>query len=270
MNSSVEEAFTKQSEIFDSYEEGNEILKWMRSLIRNHVLRYLKDHDKILELNSGTGLDAVFFAKRGNKIHCIDISAGMIKKLSEKIKKNNLGDLITFQNLSFSELDKLIQNSFDYIFSNFGGLNCTDDLSTVFKNFPKLLNKNGKITVVIMPKICPWELTLMIKGNFKTAFRRLHKNGITANIEDVKFQTYYYSVNDVIKALGPEFKILELQGLGSISPPPFMINFPKRYPSLYKWLTGMDEKISKYFPFNRCADHFILTAEYKPDKLNDN
>lgn len=264
MYDQVKKAFSKQSEIFDEYEEGNEILKWMRSVTRRHVQRYLKNGDSLLELNAGTGLDAVYFAKSGYKIHCTDISEGMLSQLSKKIQENNLSDLISFQNLSFDQLNKLNQKSFDYIFSNFGGLNCAKDLKDVFKYFPNLLNPGGKVTLVTMPVISPWEIILALKGNIKTAFRRFHKKGVEANVEGIKFRTYYFSVGKVIKALGKNFKILEIQGLGSVSPPPFMENFPRKLPGIYKSLTKLDEKFSQSFPFNRWADHFILTAEYRP------
>ena len=260
----VSEAFSRQSEIFDKYEEQNEILKWMRYVTRTHVLRHLKNGDEILEINSGTGLDAVFFAGKGFKVHCTDISEGMLKKLRSKINNYNFSRLITWQQLSFTELDKLSGRVFDYLFSNFGGLNCSSDLKSVFIHFKKILKPQSKVTLVIIPPFCPWELALLLKGNFKTAFRRLRKNGVAANIEGVNFQTYYYSVSDVIKALGPDFRIVEVQGLASVSPPPYMINFPRKYPHLYKFLTKLDEKISGSFPFNRFADHFILTAEYNP------
>jgi ubiquinone/menaquinone biosynthesis C-methylase UbiE len=176
MFDSVKEAFSRQSEIFDEYEENNQILKWMRKVTRTHISRYLRNNDRILELNAGTGLDAVYFAEKGNKIHCIDISDGMLKKLDEKIKARNLVSLISYQVLSFTELDKLGNNSFDYIFSNFGGLNCVKDLNEVFRYFGNILKPGGKVTLVIIPPICPWELALIFKGNFRTAFRRLHNN----------------------------------------------------------------------------------------------
>ncbi len=156
------------------------------------------------------------------------------------------------------------RKSFDYIFSNFGGLNCIDDLSEVFKHFKKILKPGGRITLVIIPPVCPWELALLFTGKFKTAFRRLHKNGVIANIEGIKFTTYYHNLSKTIKALGPDFRIIETQGLASISPPPYMINFPKRFPNVYKMLIKFDEKFSHLFPFNKWADHFILTVEYKP------
>lgn len=264
MFDSVKEAFSRQSEYFDEYEEQNQILKWMRNVTRAHISKYLRNKDRILELNAGTGLDAVYFAEKGNKIHCIDISDGMLKKLDEKINTGKLNTLISYQVLSFTELDKLKNNSFDYIFSNFGGLNCIENLKDVFIHFSNILEPGGKVTLVIIPPVCPWELSLIFKGNFKTAFRRLHKNGITANVEGIQFTTYYHSVSKTIDALGPDFRIIDIQGLASVSPPPYMINFPIKLHNLYKILTRFDEKLSRYFPFNRCADHFILTAEYNP------
>jgi ubiquinone/menaquinone biosynthesis C-methylase UbiE len=259
----VEEAFSRQSEVFDEFENKNSILKWMRSITRQHVLRHLKKGDRILELNSGTGLDAVYFAGKGFKIHCTDISEGMLKKLASKVESMDLSDRVSHQLLSFTELDKLELEQFDYIFSNFGGLNCTDDLATVFKHFGNLLTPGGRVTLVIIPPVCPWELAFMIKGNFKTAFRRLKKGGVMANVEGVGFKTYYYSLAETIKVLGPRFRVIETQGLASISPPPYMINFPVRFPYLYRYLTRIDKHLSHLFPFNRWADHFILTAEYK-------
>ena len=261
---SVNEAFSRQSEIFDDYEKQNQILKWMRSVTHAHVLKHLQENDKILELNAGTGIDAVFFAQKGHKIHCVDISTGMLDKLNKKITEMNLAGTISYELLSFTELDKLKENQFDYIFSNFGGLNCAKNLEDVFKHFRKLLKPCGKVTLVIIPPVCPWELALALKGNFRTAFRRLHKNGVKANVEGVEFDTFYFSVSQTAKALGPDFRIIDLQGLASISPPPYMINFPIRFPMAYKMLARLDEKLSRFFPFNRWADHFIITAEYQP------
>jgi ubiquinone/menaquinone biosynthesis C-methylase UbiE len=264
MYESVNEAFSRQSEIFDEYENGNEILKWMRSITHNHVMRHLKHDDIILELNSGTGIDAVYFGTKGYRMHCTDISEGMIRKLGEKVNRLNLNNFISYQILSFTELEKLENKSYDYIFSNFGGLNCSADLSSLFSQFIKILKPGGKVTLVLIPPVCPWEIGVIFKGKFKTAFRRLKKGGILANVEGIKFPVYYYSVSDAIKALGKHFRIIEVQGLASISPPPYMDNFPVLHPQLYNILTSLDEKASHLFPFNRLADHFILTAEYRP------
>jgi ubiquinone/menaquinone biosynthesis C-methylase UbiE len=265
MFADIDEAFSRQSEIFDDYEKGNEILKWMRSVTHKHLLRYLKEKDVILEINSGTGIDAIFLGKKGFRIHCTDISRGMIDKLREKIDSYNLNNIITYQLLSYSELEKSEIKQFDYIFSNFGGLNCAPDLTTLFSQFRKILRPGGKVTMVIIPPVCPWEIALLMKGQFKTATRRLRKREVNANVEGITFPVYYYTASETIKALGPDFRIIDIQGLASISPPPYMDNFPKRHPRLYKKLTSWDEKISHLFPFNRFADHIIITAEFRSE-----
>ncbi len=259
----VIEAFNRQAALFDEYEKHNEILKRMRSAVREHLLRHLEKSSNVLELNAGTGLDAVFLAVKGFKIHAVDISPGMLKKLEEKVKEKNLSELVTFEVLSFTELEKFQSKFFDYIFSNFGGLNCTKDLNHVISQFKNILKPGGKATLVIMPPFCPWELKLVFKGQFKPAFRRLHKNGVTANIEGIKFKTYYHSLSKLKKLLKKDFKLIEVQGLAALSPPPYAEKFPKLHPELFKILTGIDKIITCKFPFNRWADHYIVTFELK-------
>ncbi|WP_337872881.1 class I SAM-dependent methyltransferase [Ignavibacterium sp.] len=255
-------AFTKQSLIYDEYEKSNNILEWMRQQVYNAALNFLKPGDKILELNSGTGTDALYFAKLGFEVLCTDLSDGMVEKISEKIKKENPGNRIRILQCSYTELDKLSDEKFDFIFSNFGGLNCINDLTEVTRHFPNLLNENGKVCLVIMPTVCPWEIIQIIKFNFKFAFRRFNKFGADANVEGVSFKTYYFSYKKIKSALGSNFKIIYKQGLAVFTPIPQMENFIKKHPHFVKLLQKLDEMFSKHFPFNLVGDHLIIIAEY--------
>ena len=263
---SVIEAFTRQSIQYDLYEEDHLTLRWMRNQVRKHLLSFLKPNDMILEINAGTGLDAVFLAKKGWRVHATDISEGMISQLKLKIDSLSLNDKITVQQCSFTELSEIKVGPFDHIFSNFGGLNCLDDLNEAIKFFPSLLKEGGKVTVVIMPPVCPWEILLALKGKFRTPFRRLKKKGTSAHIEGIYFTSYYHSVSKVLKTFGKDFKKISLRGLCSFTPPPFMKNFPVRFPQTFRILNKLDEKLSKFYPWNSLADHYILTVEYTPDK----
>lgn len=262
---SVDQAFSRQSVIYDAYEENHVILQWMREQVRTHALFFLQPADKILELNAGTGLDAIFFARRGFAVHATDIAEGMIRQLEKKVDLLELRDKITIQKCSFTELERIGAGPFDYIFSNFGGLNCLADLTLVTRKIPGLLKPGGFVTVVMMPPICPWELALIFRGHFKTAVRRLYRDGTLAHLEGVNFRSYYFAPHQVLRAFGKNFKKAKMQGLASLSPPPYMKNFPKRHPKLYEFLTGADERISSLPPFNSCADHFILTVQYLPE-----
>jgi ubiquinone/menaquinone biosynthesis C-methylase UbiE len=262
---SINKAFTKQSYHYDKDDEENAILQWMRKVVRGHVLKYLKKDGKILELNAGTGLDALYFGKKGYRVHATDLAEGMVKEVGEKIKNNNLERKISYQQCSYTELDKVNSNAFDYVFSNFGGLNCIPDLHEVIKNLPSLLSPGAYITFVIMPRVCPWELSFMLRGNFRRAFRRYTKGGAKAHLEGEYFQTYYFAPCEVEKKFGQNFKKIALQGLASISPPPHNIKVQERFPKLYNALANLDEKLSFTFPFNKWADHYILTMQYQPE-----
>ncbi len=260
--SAVTKAFTRQSAIYDAYEKENQTLIWMRKQVRKHAMSFLNPGDKLLELNSGTGTDAVYFAQKGILVHSTDISDGMIEQIAKKVTDYNLSHKITFEQCSYTELNKIKNKKFDFIFSNFGGLNCLADLSEATKFFPSLLNEKGKVCLVIMPPICPWELVNIFRGKFKYAFRRLKTSGTPAHIEDIHFTTHYFSSKEVMKALGDKFILVKLEGLAVFTPNPQMEKFQKKFPGLINLLNKLDESLSGYFPFNKIGDHIILTALY--------
>ena len=148
--------------------------------------------------------------------------------------------------------------------SNFGGLNCISDLEPVAEQLKHLLHPNGTVTLVIMPAVCPWEILHALKGNFSFAFRRLKKNGTVAQINGNNFLTYYHSPAATLKMFGDDFKMLKLEGMAPFSPPPFMAAFSQRHPRLQNFLEVLDNLLSNHPPFNRWADHYILTLQYIP------
>jgi ubiquinone/menaquinone biosynthesis C-methylase UbiE len=262
----VDQAFSRQSEIFDKIDADNSVLAWMRKRVRDHVLEILNPGDKILEINSGTGLDAFYFHSKGFTVHATDVSHGMISVLQQKIQNANVEQGIKAARISYTELDKLT-SIYNFIFSNFGGLNCTQEPEFVIRQFDKLLEPGGRVTLVIMPKISPWEIFTLLKGNFKMAFRRFKRNGAESSIEGVHFTTWYFSPKRIIKAFGNNYKLLSCFGLGIVVPSPHHVNFGIKYPVLFRFLVNI-EKIISGIPFLRgTADHFVISLEYQPDKI---
>ena len=256
------EAFSKQSPFFDELDAQNPILVWMRTCVRNQMLELLHPGDSILELNAGTGLDSFYFAEKGFQVLATDLAPGMIETMKRKKAQMASPGMMQVQACSFNSLEN-ISGSFDHIFSNFGGLNCAEDIRSVISQFSRLLNKGGKVTLVMMPPFCPWELLLALKGNFKTAFRRFQKHGALSHIEGVHFLTYYYSPSYIRKAFGPEYHQLSCRGLGITIPPPYLETFPSRYPRLFRGLIRIEEKICHTPPFRSMGDHFILSMQKK-------
>jgi ubiquinone/menaquinone biosynthesis C-methylase UbiE len=255
----VDRAFSKQSLHYDEEDRTNHILVDMREQVYAHVNNYLKPRSSILELNAGTGIDAVHFASLGHRVHATDLSSGMIKQIRDKMQRSILQGRLTCQQLSYDQLQQVTGEKFDYVFSNFGGLNCIQDLSSVTRYLTKLLNPGAFATFVIMPPVSFWELAWILKGNPKQAFRRLKKNGVKAHLEGEFFATYYHSLGKIKSAFGPDFRLIRSEGLCALSPPPSPKEFASRYPRLYKLLRIMDSLVRSVPPFNRCADHLIVT-----------
>jgi ubiquinone/menaquinone biosynthesis C-methylase UbiE len=264
-NHKASEAFTRQSIVFDEIYAENEIIAYKRHRTRNALEKYLSPKSKILELNAGTGQDAVYFAQKGHHVHSTDISEGMLAQLKQKVVSLGLSDSISFEEISFEKLEDLQKKGqFDAIFSNFGGLNCTNQLDKVLSQFSHLLNPEGIVTLVIMPHFCLWEFWTVFKGNFKLAFRRFFsKNGAKAHLEGVHFLCWYYQPSYITRYLKNDFDVLNIEGLCTLVPPSYMETFPNRFPRIFAFLQKAEDKLKSVFPFKYIGDYFIITLKKK-------
>lgn len=257
----TEKAFSKQSAIFDEIYSSNIIIQYKRQRVRDHLQQFLKPGSKILELNAGTGDDAIWFAEQGHTVHATDISKGMQEKLAEKVRQNKLEGKIDHELCSFDELGQLKNKGpYDVIFSNFAGLNCTGELDRVLQSFSPLLKPSGIVTLVILPKFCLWETLLFLKGDFKTAFRRFFSGkGVKAHIEGEYFTCWYYNPSYVIKNMKRSYEVLFVEGLCTLVPPSYLENFPTRRPSLFNWLKEKENKWKSKWPWKNVGDYFIIS-----------
>jgi ubiquinone/menaquinone biosynthesis C-methylase UbiE len=241
-SSAVNRAFSAQSAHYDEDDKTNRVITDLRQQVYRHVARFMKPSSRILELNAGTGIDASYFVSQGHSVLATDLSDGMIRELKKK-------GLVTRQ-ISYEQLN-VIDERFHYIFSNFGGLNCIDDLNKVTRHLPGLLKPGGYVTWVVMPPVCLWEVISM-------TFRRFNKEGVMAHIDGHYFTTWYHSLHDIKNAFGDQFEFIESEGLAALSPPPHKTDF-----FAYSFLRKIDRVLNKTFPFNRWADHIIVTFRLK-------
>ena len=259
------EAFSKQSTVFDALYGANAIIKYKRERVRSHVEAFLPANSTILELNAGTGEDAVYFAQKGHIIHATDIAAGMQQQLRDKAQQAGLNNYISTETCSFTQLEQLHNKGpYNLIFSNFAGLNCTGELDKVMDSFFPLLKPGGVVTMVIMPGFCLWETLLALRGNFKNAFRRFNsRKGVVANVEGMQFLCWYYKPSYIINYLKNTFTPLSVEGLCSIVPPSYFEGFPAKHPVLYKKLQAYENKYKSSWPWKYCGDYFIISLRKK-------
>jgi ubiquinone/menaquinone biosynthesis C-methylase UbiE len=258
------DAFTGQSVIFDELYSNDTIIQYKRDRVRNHILRYLKRGSSILELNSGTGEDATWFAGKGFKVHATDISPGMQDQLKQKVQKRQLENLVSNELCSYTNLNQLKNiGPFDLVFSNFAGLNCTNELDKVLASLPPLLNPNGLITLVILPEFCLWETLLVFKGKFRTAFRRFFSSkGRTAHVEGTYFKCWYYNPSYITKRL-KDFDVLSIEGLCTIVPPSYIAGFAEKHPKVYSFLKKQEDRLKTKWPWKYIGDYYIISLRKK-------
>ena len=255
MKASAGVGFSSVYEEYERLSRENAIDISRRSVIRKHVERYLKPSDKILELNAGSGIDALYFANRGHHVLATDISDGSEIHIRNKIAENPQLNL-QFERCSFENLSA-IDGEFDCIFSNFGGLNCTNNLATVFGWFPKLVKTGGFVSLVIMPKCYPWEMATVLKGN-KNAMRRWQKHN-NAQVGQDQIRTFYHSPADVKAAFPSAFTHVKTVNIGTFYPSAHFSSFQK-FPRILNSLIALDGMVNKLALMPKgIGDYFIIT-----------
>jgi len=77
----IADAFSRTAEHYDNFADDHPHLTRMREQVYAHVVRHVPAGASILELNAGTGTDAVALARRGYRVHATDIAAGMLERV---------------------------------------------------------------------------------------------------------------------------------------------------------------------------------------------
>jgi len=260
----IAEAFSRTAEKYDSFADDHPHLTRMRDKVYSHVARFVPRGARILELNAGTGTDAVQLARRGYFVHATDIAGGMLNRLRDKVRDLNLGQRISVEERSFLSLGDVAGAPFEAVFSDLGGLNCVPDLTPVIQQLPKVLKPGGTVTWVLMPRVCLWEMGEVFRGNFRLAFRRFRRDGVRANLEGLNFDVFYFSPKQAIRWFGEDYELLALEGLSVLTPTAESKNFAKLFPRLYRALSWLDDRLSPRWPWLGWGDFYMLTMRYVP------
>lgn len=258
-------AFDSASRTFDKDDNANGILLWMRARAYDIYLKYFKKGDRLLELNCGTGIDAVYLVSKDIKVHCTDISTGMLEHLSNKINSLGLDKMISCELKPFEKISEVSGSDFNGAISNFGGLNCIPDFTSLSKDVSSKLAPGGRFIAVVIGKYCPWEIFYyLLKLRPSVAFRRLKPGGLDANLNGEKIRTFYFTPASFAKDFEKEFTIEKIYSHGMYTPPPYLVNIYNTLSPFVKFLMKLDELTRGLFPFNRFGDHFIIVLKKKP------
>lgn len=256
----MEASFDKAAINYDITFTNSEIGKLQRDLVYKQLLKHLESVQNILEINCGTGEDAIWLAKQNFKVIATDISSKMIEEAKIKANLDNL-------NFAVADINSITasfpDDNFDLIFSNFGGLNCLSktELQEFFKNSGNLLSDKGKMILVIMPKNTIWEqFYFLAKAEFSKVFRRKKELAI-ANVDGEKVPTFYYNPKDIVNLAKHDFELIDYKPIGFFVPPSYLEPFFKNKKGLLHFLNRLENEIKNWSLLSKYADHYIITLQ---------
>lgn len=216
----------------------------------------------VLELNCGTGEDALHLAEQGIRVTACDASGRMIECARSKMALRSSGAEVDFQVLPTERIfDVPGPDHFDGVFSNFSGLNCVSDLAEVGRQLGERLRPGAPLLLCLSTRFCVWEmLHFLSKGSLRKALRRW--SGVShARLSGYAFPVYYPTLSSLSNSFAPGFTLKSVTGIGITVPPSYLESWISRHPRLLQLLTRLDETICNW-PVLRClGDHMLIHLE---------
>ena len=251
----MKSAFDEIAAGYDASFTATRIGALVRQAVWRHTDRRFRPGARVLELNCGTGADAIHLGTLGVRVLATDASAEMVKIASQKIARENLSPLVQARQSSWEELDSLPQADFDGALSNFGGLNCILDLRSAAAALARRLRPGASLLICAMGPWSIWEWGwYVLHGRPSKAFRRLRRGGVEWHGLTVR----YPSIAMVKRAFAPTFQFKQASAIGAILPPPFAESLAERWPSLITALNRLERQVEAMPPLPWLADHYLI------------
>jgi ubiquinone/menaquinone biosynthesis C-methylase UbiE len=269
MTSAYAETANETARAFDSlateYDEvftRSTIGRAQRNVVWKRAADLFQAGKQVLELNCGTGEDALFLSRLGISVVACDASSQMIDQAKQRREQEEPQANIRFEVLQIERLADL-QNPtcFDGVFSNFSGLNCVPDLAAVAKQLSMCVNDGAPLLLCLSTRVCLWEiLHFLFQGNFHKAFRRCRGQTIV-RLGDVSFPVHYPTIRELRAFFSPSFALRSYSGVGIAVPPSYMESWARKHPKILRALQQIDALISDWPIFRVVGDHVLLRFE---------
>jgi ubiquinone/menaquinone biosynthesis C-methylase UbiE len=251
------------AENYDSIFSETVIGRVQRDAVWRELDKNFQPGMRILELNCGTGVDAVHLAARGVHVVACDLSSKMIDAGRRRLGSTGLDAFVDFRVLATEEMDSLVGAApFDGAFSNFSGLNCVQDISQAARNLARLLKPGAKILLCMVGRFSLWEVAWhLAEGRPALALRSFRRKPTTHISAQGAVLVHYPSVSDMRRMFAPEFRLRRWKGIGVAVPPSCLEPLARRVPGVVGSLAKIDRYISRAPIFRSMGDCVLLQFE---------
>lgn len=255
-------AFDTLAKDYDDLFTRSLIGRAQRNAVWEKAVQTFSPGDRVLELNCGTGEDAMFLSRIGISVTACDASEEMIALAKYRRQCEAPQSSVWFTVVATEDLKELATSfQADGVFSNFSGLNCVADLAEVARQLATIVKSGAPLLLCLSTRYCLWEiLWFAAHGKFRTAFRRCGGEA-TVHFGEVAVQVRYPTVRRIRKLFSPAFALRSYSGVGVAIPPSYLEPWAHKHPKVFRGLCRMDRAICNLAWFRVVGDHVLLRFE---------
>jgi SAM-dependent methyltransferase len=255
-------AFDDMAGTYDATFTDTKVGRVLREIVWSRFEQVFRPSQRILELGCGTGEDALRLASLGGKVMATDPSAQMIQVARHKTLLADCRERIEYRCIAMEDIGSLAEGDlFDGVLSNFGAVNCVQDLPSLVANVADRLAPGAPLLWVVMGRHAPWEwMWYLTKGQWSKAWRRLQPGGIKWRGLTISYPT----PAQMTTLLRPYFTVTRLAPLGVALPPNYAAAWLDRSPFAMKVLTRLERWAQRSSLLASWSDHFIVEAVRLP------
>ncbi len=253
-------AFDAIADRYDNLFTESVIGRAQRQIVWRELGRVLAPGQRVLEINCGTGVDAVFMAERGVAVDACDVSPRMISVACRRVQESAQSLPVNFFVHDIERLDQL-DGAYDGVLSNFGGLNCVADMRAAGSQLARLVRRGGFLMVCLAGRFCGWELLWYgAQRRYGKALRRI-RGRADGDVNGNKVPVYYRTARELAGNFAPWFRVVRRRGVGVLVPPTYVERFAVRHPRLFARAVKLDGYLSCLPLARAAADHMLLVME---------
>lgn len=255
--------FDAVAERYDDSFTSSRIGTAQRAQVWRELDRLFARGQRVLEINCGTGVDAVHLAARGIEVWACDSSSSMLGVARRRVSSAELAARVHLQQIPTERLGSLqLGFGFDGAFSNFGGLNCVEDLSAVARSLSALLKPGAPLLLCVMSRYVAWEMVwFVLQGRMRQAARRLGQQPVKVKLGESSVDCWYRTVRSIRRAFSPHFRLRRWRGVGVSVPPSYLERHAAEHPRIMSLLERLDPYAGRTPVLRGLADHLLLTFE---------
>jgi ubiquinone/menaquinone biosynthesis C-methylase UbiE len=255
-------AFDRIAQDYDRTFTDSLIGRAQRDAVWKVLPRIFRANEKVLELNCGTGEDAIFLATNGVSVLALDASPQMIARAGQRLQHNAPQTPVVFCELPTERIGELHpETQFDGAFSNFSGLNCIADLDAVASSLAVLVKQGGRLVLCFSTRFCLIEILYYLAvGQWRKAFRRC-KGYSEVTLDGMRFTVYYPTLRKIRRSFASNFRLSFCTGIGVAIPPSYLEAWAHRYPRIFLTLRRLEERLATLPILRSTGDHVLLCLE---------